>query len=226
MKPRRARLLPVLMLALLSVGIARAVNQLSTGGLDAAEVSSWLEPHRRAWYGLPVTMIVFVVLCFVPVLVLIAATGVAFGPWLGPLYAMAGCLASASFGFALGRRLGRRRIEGWGGHRIRWIADVAARNGTLAVFLVRKVPAPFLLANIVVGASAIRYRDFLIGTTLGMGAIVVALAGFSYQLTDLWRQPSMPTLLRAGLVLVIPLTAAWLITRRLRPSGADDDGRV
>jgi phospholipase D1/2 len=218
--------LPALTLALLSLSSAGAVCQLSTTGLSAAEVSSWLEPHRRAWYGLPITMVGFVVLCFVPVLVLIAATGAAFGPWLGPLYAMAGCLASASFGFALGRRLGRRRIERWSGGRVRWIADVLARNGTLAVFLLRKVPAPFLLANVVVGASAVRYRDFLIGTTLGMGAIVVALAGFSYQLTDAWRHPSTAALLRAGLFLAIPFTAAWLVNRRLRPSRADHDGRV
>ena len=57
------------------------------------------------------------------------------------------------------------------------------RNGTLAVFLVRKIPAPFTLANIVVGASTVRFRDFIVGTLLGMSAFVVALAGFGYQLT-------------------------------------------
>ncbi len=93
---------------------------------------------------------------------------------------------------------------------------VLARNGTLAVFLVRKVPAPFALVNVVIGASAIRYREFVIGTTLGMGAFVIALAGFGYQLTEIWRHPSPPGVLRASLFLAIPLTAAWLINRRLR----------
>ena len=50
-------------------------------------------------------MLAFVVLglALVPVILLIAATGIAFGPLLGPVYAMAGCLASASTGFAIGR---------------------------------------------------------------------------------------------------------------------------
>ena len=49
------------------------------------------------------------------------------------------------------------------------------RNGTIAVFFVRKVPAPFTLVNIVMGASTIRYGDFIVGTVLGMGAFAVYL---------------------------------------------------
>ena len=215
-----------LALALLSLGMAGAVYYLSTTSLTAAEVSAWLMPHRHAWYALPMTVVGFVVLCLVPVLMLIAATGVAFGPWLRRFYAMAGCLASASFGFALGRWLGHQRLERWGGHRVRRLAPVLARNGTLAVFLVQQGAGALLLVNVVVGASPVAYRDFVVGTTLGMGAIVVALAGFGYQLTEAWRHPSATTLLRASLFLAIPLTAAWLINRHLRQSRAGDDGRA
>ena len=63
---------------------------------DLQDVSAWLEPYRHAWYALPIVMLVFIALAMVPVVLLIAATGVVFGPILGPLYAMAGCLASAS----------------------------------------------------------------------------------------------------------------------------------
>ena len=95
-----------------------------------------------------------------------------------------------------------------------------ARNGTLGRVPRPQGAGPFLLVNVVVGASPVGYRDFVIGTTLGMGAIVVALAGFGYQLTEAWRHPSAATLLRASLFLAIPLTAAWLINRRLRRSRA------
>ena len=119
----------------------------------------------------------------VPVILLIAATGIAFGPLLGPVYAMAGCLASASTGFAIGRWMGLQRVEQLGGERITRVTRALKRNGTLAVFLVRKIPAPFTLVNIIVGASTIRFRDFIVGTVLGMGAFVVGLAGFGYQAT-------------------------------------------
>jgi uncharacterized membrane protein YdjX (TVP38/TMEM64 family) len=129
---------------------------------------------------------------------------------------MAGCLASASVGFALGRWMGRRRVEQLGGERIARVTRTLKRNGTLAVFFVRKVPAPFTLANIVVGASSVSYRDFIIGTLLGMGAFVVALAGFGYQLTQALRSPSPATWIGAGLFVGVPLTLAWLINRTLK----------
>jgi phospholipase D1/2 len=161
-------------------------------------------------------MLAFIALGLFPVLLLITATGVAFGPVLGPIYAMAGCLASASMGFAIGRGLGMPRVERLGGERITAVARALNRNGTLAVFLVRKVPAPFTLVNIVIGASTVRYADFILGTLLGMGAIVIALAGFGYQLTQALRDPSPAALSGAALFVGIPLTLAWFINRTLR----------
>jgi phospholipase D1/2 len=184
--------------------------------LDLHDVAAWLAPHRHAWYALPAVMLAFVVLALLPVMLLIAATGIAFGPVLGPVYAMAGCLASASTGFAIGRWLGRKRVEQLGGERIARVTRGLKRNGTLAVFLVRKVPAPFTLVNIVVGASTVGYREFMIGTLLGMAAMVIALAGFGYQLSLALRSPSPTTVIAAALFLGVPLTLAWLVNRALR----------
>jgi len=194
--------------------IAAAWKWLPT--IDLQDVSTWLEPHRHAWYALPMVMLLFIALAFVPVVLLIAATGLAFGPVLGPVYAMAGCLASGSVGFAIGRWMGRRRVEQIGGERIARISRALKENGTLAVFLVRKVPAPFTLSNIVAGASSVGYRDFPVGTALWMGAFVIALAGFGFQLTKALRDPSPITWLGAALFIGIPLTLAWLINRALR----------
>ena len=181
-------------------------------------IASWLSPHRDAWYALPLVMLAFVTLglVMVPVLLLVAVTGVVFGPVLGPVYALAGCLASASTGFVIGRWIGLRRVEELGGERVTRLARAVKRNGTLAVFLVRNVPAPFTLANIVVGASTVRYRDFVVGTVLGMGFFVVALAGFGYQLTRAWDDPSLATWLATVTLLGIPFALAWAINRALR----------
>lgn len=200
---------------------AAAWQWIPLAGLDLQEISALLAPHRRAWYALPMVMLAFIVLGLVPVMLLIAATGIAFGPVLGPLYAMAGCLASASAGFAIGRWIGRKRVEDLGGERITRAIRGLKRNGTLAVFLVRKVPAPFTLVNIVVGASTVTYRDFVIGTILGMGAIVVAVAGFGYQLTKALQDPSPGTLVTAVFFVGVPLTLAALINRALRHRRVD-----
>ena len=163
-------------------------------------------------------MLAFVVLglAMVPVILLIAATGIAFGPLLGPVYAMAGCLASASAGFAIGRWMGFTRVQRLAGARMTRIMRSLKRNGTLAVFLVRKIPAPFTVVNIVAGASTVHFRDFIVGTVLGMGAFVVGLAGFGYQLTSALRNPEPATLLGAALFVIVPLTLALLINRAFR----------
>ena len=204
-------------------GLAIAVwNWSPANAVTINELATWIEPHRRAWYALPVVMIAFVVLglALVPVILLVAATGVAFGPLLGPVYAMAGCLASASTGFAIGRWMGLDRVNKMGGGRITRVTHALKRNGTFAVFLVRKVPAPFTLVNIVIGASTVRFWDFIIGTVLGMAALVIGLAGFGYQLTKVWCDPSSASLLGAALFVIVPLTLAFAINyafRRLRP---------
>ena len=191
---------------------------LTPARLDVEAFSAWFSPHRYAWYALPGVVAAFVVLglAFVPVVLLIAATGVAFGPWLGPVYAMAGSVASASVGFAIGRSLGIGRVEHIAGPRAVRIAHALERNGTLAVFLFRKIPLPFLLANLVAGASPVRYRDFLVGTVLGMAAVVVALAGFGSQILNLFDDPSLLSVLTAALVLAVPLSLAWLINRTVK----------
>ena len=180
---------------------------------------AWFAPHRRAWYALPGVAVTFVVLglLMVPVLVLITATGLAFGPWLGPVYALAGCLASASAGFAIGRWVGLDRVERLTGTRVAKAAGTMARHGILAAFLLRKIPVPFTLANVVAGATPLRYRDFVVGTTLGMVAGVVALAGFGHHATALINDPSPRRLGLAAIAVAVPLTLAWLLTRSLRP---------
>jgi uncharacterized membrane protein YdjX (TVP38/TMEM64 family) len=214
--------LTAVLIILCGLAVAAWLWPLRTA-VDVDEFAASLAAHRHAWYALPAVVFAFVVLglAMVPVFLLIAATGIAFGPLLGPVYAMAGCLASASTGFAIGRWMGLRRITHLGGERITRVTRTLKRNGTFAVFLVRKIPAPFTLVNIVIGASMIRFRDFIIGTVLGMGAFVVGLAGFGYQVTHALRDPSLRTLIGAALFVVVPLTLALLINRRfsrLRPA--------
>ena len=185
---------------------------------DADQFSLWLAEYRRAWYALPVVAAAFTVLgvAMVPVLVMVAATGIAFGPWLGPPYAMVACLTSASAGFGLGRWIGPARVRSVGGERVLKITRALERNGTLAVFFLRKVPAPFMLANVLAGASGVRYRDFVLGTLLGMGAFVVALAGFGYQIREVIRNPTPLSVLAAVGFLAVPFTIAWLLNRVLK----------
>jgi phospholipase D1/2 len=216
----RARLYLLTLLLTLS-GLAALAAYLFASNIQRDEVAALLATHRYAWYAPPLVVVAFVVFSLLPVMLLVSLTGAAFGPVLGPLYAMAGCLASASTQFAIGRWIGPGRVHGWGGERVARAMRALSRNGTLTVFLIRKIPAPFVIVNVLLGASKVGFREFVIGTTLGMMAMVIALAGFGYHLAALWRNPSADGLLRALVFLAIPLSLAWLINRRLR-AGSDD----
>lgn len=186
--------------------------------VDLQQISAWIEPHRHAWYALPMVAAAYIVmgLLMFPVLMLILATGVAFGPWLGSIYALAACLASASVGFVLGRWAGLERVERLAGPRVRRLVRTLERNGTLAVFLVRKIPAPFMLSNVIVGASPVRYRDFFLGTVLGMSPMIIALAGFGYQLTRVLKDPTPGGIAAAAAFLIIPISLALLLNHFLK----------
>jgi uncharacterized membrane protein YdjX (TVP38/TMEM64 family) len=212
----RSSLIRVGTVLIVCAAVAVVWSLLPTATWDLDAISAWMAPHRHVWYGLPVVVFAFVALAPVPVMLLIAATGIAFGPLLGPIYAMAGCLASGSLGFGIGRWLGQHRVEQLGGERVVRVTNTLRRNGTLAVFFLRKIPFPFTLANIIVGASTVTYRDFVVGTLLGMAGLVIGLAGFGYQLTMVLRSPSPAMIVGAILIVSIPLTLAWLINRSLR----------
>lgn len=163
-------------------------------------------------------MAAFVVLghLMIPVLFLVFVSGVVFGPWLGTLYAMAGALASASTSFGLGRALGADWTDRLLGGRARRIAQALEKNGVLAVFLMRKIPAPFALVNLAAGSSRVRFLDFLFGTLLGMGPMVVAVAAFGPQVTGFTGEPTIASYaLSIGLFLVA-LSTAYLVNRILR----------
>jgi phospholipase D1/2 len=185
---------------------------------DLDRLSAWIEPHQGSWYAPPLVVAAYVLLGLImfPVLLMILATGIAFGPWLGMLYALAGCLASGSVGFLLGRAAGRERVERFGGDRLGRLIRTLKRNGILAVFVARKVPAPYTISNVVVGASGVRYRDFVLGTTLGMGPMIVALAGFGSQLREVVKDPTPAKVAVAVAFLTVPLGLALLLNRLLK----------
>ena len=223
MVPRRRWIVwSALALGLLALAAAWRFTPLREWA-DVDAVAAAVQPYRSSWIALPATIVVFVVLELVlfPVLVLVFACGIVFGPWLGAVYALAGAVASALIPFAIGRRLGRARIERTAGPIVRRFERVLDRKGIIAVFLVRKVPAPFTLANVVCGAFAVTWTDFVLGTVLGMGTGVILITVLGGQLLDLVRNPEPAQIGLALLLLAAPLVLALLSQRLLNKRRAE-----
>ncbi|MGD2062767.1 MAG: VTT domain-containing protein [Nitrospirota bacterium] len=221
------------------------VALLALSGLAAAwrftPLSEWLHPSQlgstiaeiRGWPGTPVVLVgTFVVGGFllVPLTALIIGTVVAFGPFLGFLYALLGALASALASYGVGAQIGRRPVLRLAGRRVSEISRRLAKRGLLTVMVVRVVPvAPFTVVNLIAGASHIRFRDFLAGTFLGMTPGIMAIVLLVDRVSASIRAPSPANILTLIAVAVGVVLAAFVLSRKLlrqteRPAGGERPG--
>jgi len=109
-------------------------------------------------------------LLLAPIIPLVLASGWLFGPWGVPL-SLAAAVASAATSFAVARALGRGAFAAWllSRPRARALAELAAQGGTATVALIRVSPLlPFTPSNAVLGLTALKLRDLVLGTLFGM----------------------------------------------------------
>jgi phospholipase D1/2 len=151
-----------------------------------------------------------------PVTLISAATIVTFGPVMGNLYGLAGWLASASLGFCVGRYVGQDWLSGLLDKRFEGLRCVVKRRGLLAVLGLRVVPvAPFSIVNLFIGASGIRFSDFVLGSILGRIPGIVAFTLFAVQLQSLAHSISLAKFLMVMVGLTVVFVAQRWMTRRL-----------
>jgi uncharacterized membrane protein YdjX (TVP38/TMEM64 family) len=151
-------------------------------------------------------------LAAIPVTLLIVAAGVIFGPFYGFLYAMAGTELSAIVAYFIGEHLGRDTLRRWAGSRIHWVSQRLARRGLITVILVRLLPvAPFTVVNLVAGASHIRFRDFAIGSLLGIAPGALALTVLSDQVVAAVREPNLASFVILAIVILLVALGAWAL---------------
>jgi phospholipase D1/2 len=198
------------------------VAVLALGLLSAAwyvtPLADWADPDsvrdwfravaRRPWAGaLVVAVFVAGGLVAFPVVVLIAATAAAFGPWFGFVYATVGLLASALTTYALGALFGRSALRKVMGPRLERIREKIARQGVLAIATIRVVPvAPFTFVNLAAGASAIRLVDYVLGTLLGMLPGLIVMSALSHRIVAIVSSPSLTEVLLLTCAIV-----AWIL---------------
>lgn len=164
-------------------------------------------------------------LVMIPVTLMVVVTGLAFGPFLGFFYALAGTLVSSVALYAVGSMLGRHTVRRLAGSRLNRLSRRLGQRGITTMIVVRVLPlAPFTVVNIVAGASHIRFRDYLLGTVVGMVPGMAAIVFFVDRVGATVQKPSLQTsLILAAVVAVIGLGAYWLrkwVTQRDKVDGA------
>ncbi|MGK2853905.1 MAG: TVP38/TMEM64 family protein [Microbacteriaceae bacterium] len=212
------RLKAVILALLIGVGIALAVT---TDLPDPTQLRDRVAA-AGAW-GVVAFVIVYAGLSLTPfpASALTIASGLLFGLTVGATVVVFAATLGAWLAFLLARWLGREGVS-----RIRWarIATIDAmleRRGLISVLLVRLVPLfPFMAVNYAAGLSAVRQRDYLLGTAVG---IVPATVGYT-ALGAYGTSPlSWPFAAAVVAVVLISLAAGYAARRLKNRTGLDGD---
>jgi uncharacterized membrane protein YdjX (TVP38/TMEM64 family) len=202
-------------------------------GIPIAEVPQLLADWLHD-VGMAATVIIFLGLYTVRPLVLFPSTilglasGIMFGPWAGSAVTMTGELAGATVAFAVARVLGRGWVERHESERLaRWDRRISS-SGTLSVAVMRLILLPFDTVSYACGLTAVRLRDFLVGTMVGGSCYILAItfAGGSASASligdvEVFGFPLSQralVLILSGSSLLFGLVLAWRLRRRFQQS--------
>jgi phospholipase D1/2 len=177
-----------------------------------SQLGMWLDRLSQSEWAGPIVVAGFVLGSFVifPVTAMIAATGIALGPKDGFLWASVGSAVAVTIDYSIARLVPERTIERWVGPWVGRMGQRFKRGGVVAVMVARNLPfAPFTLINVVAGGARIPFRDYMIGTVLGMGPIIAALTVLGDRLRGAWESPTPTNMALLGLAIILWFILAW-----------------
>jgi phosphatidylserine/phosphatidylglycerophosphate/cardiolipin synthase-like enzyme/uncharacterized membrane protein YdjX (TVP38/TMEM64 family) len=207
------------LLVLVSVPVALAAAWrwwVPESQLEPAELARSLSSNLGSWARPWTAPLLFAAgsLAMLPVTALAAATGLVFAWPVAIPVAFTGSLLGALAGFAAGRQLGQSSLTRLAGRHARRLERWLANRGALSVAGLRLVPvAPFQVVNALAGATTVRFRDYALGSALGLvpGSVLMPLlADRSLALADDFSWTTATTL--AGVVL-LAIAARGAVTR-------------
>ncbi len=175
--------LVVLGAALLVAGLAVLALLRFTGtALSAAMIRAALT-ELGLWgpLALIVSLAGVLVVPLIPASILQIGAGLAFGPWLGMLYATLADILGASVGFWLARRWGKSLLERYlspAAHQK--LVSLTRRMSWHLVVLLRLIPGPaYPLVSFAAGYSRLSYVSFISASLTGVlpALAVLVLAG-------------------------------------------------
>jgi len=198
--------------------------------ISRESILAFLEAIRQEWWGPLAFILIYGVGCVIalPGSLLTLAGGAVFGVVWGTVYNMFASNFGASLAFFTARYLGRDFIRGFlkGGKMAEFDKSVG-QSGFKTIFRLRLIPiVPFNGLNFGAGLSSVRYRDYLLGSFLGM---LPATFIYTYFADALLRgvqganQKALLNLLAASALLIL---ISFLPSIYKRAKGASSYGSV
>lgn len=154
----------------------------------------------------------------IPASALTVAAGICFGLVRGILIVDIAATLGAIAALYLGRLLGRDAVRGMAAGRLNALDELLSRRGLLSVILVRMVPIfPFAAVNYASGLTAVRVRDYVLGTAIGIVPVSTAYVAIGAYGS---KPSSLPFILAIVSLLVVTVVGALIARRRSQPANA------
>lgn len=138
--------------------------------LDSKSALALLRSVQGEWWAAPLFVLAYIAgtALFIPALLFNVVAGAAWGFAQGVVLSFLAVNVSATLHFWVARRLGRSAVEGLlRRHRVHVFDEKAAAHGLGTVLTIRMFPLPHFAVNAAAGVSAIRWRDFALGSLIG-----------------------------------------------------------
>jgi phospholipase D1/2 len=207
----RFKLVP-LALILIALVLAWKFTPLS-GLVEPKKLSAFLGMLRAHPLGYLFIILAFVLggLVMVPVTALILATALTFEPLTAFILIVIGSASSAMVTYWIGGKFKSDYINRLTNTWLKKIKGKLAAGGWLAVAIIRLIPvAPFTVINLVAGSIKIPFRDFAIGTAVGLLPGILAFTLLANRLGQLIRAPTLSNFLWLALIILMFIAATRL----------------
>jgi phosphatidylserine/phosphatidylglycerophosphate/cardiolipin synthase-like enzyme/uncharacterized membrane protein YdjX (TVP38/TMEM64 family) len=184
-------------------------------------LGNWVTPENLAASAMPLghhalgplaagLAVAVATMFMIPVTVLVVAANLIFGPLVGAITTIVGCLLSAATSYGLGRVVWPDAIQRLAGPRLSRMTRKLPTRGVLAMVAIRIVPiAPFTVINLMAGSARFRLRDFLIGTAIGLLPGICGLTLATDRVTAAVRDPDPLSIALAVIAVAIIAAAMW-----------------
>ena len=141
-----------------------------------------------------------------PVTVLGAAVAIIFAPLKAVVISFTGITLSAALHHWIGSHFLRERASKRLGRIRERLDEVLTDQSIVTIAALRMVPvAPFVLVNLVAGCMGVRFRDFMLGTALGLAPSITVMCLFGQRVRAFWHHPSV-----TGVLLIVGVALVWM----------------
>jgi phospholipase D1/2 len=207
--PRRTLILQIASGVAIVGGLALAWRFTPLGQmLQPRLVAEWLETFEGYTWAPAIFIAAYVIggLVMFPVTLLGAATAIVFPPLKAIAITFTGFMLSAALLYWIGSRFLGEPLQKRMGPTIEKVKEHLADQGILTVAALRMLPlAPFTLVNLAAGCLRVRFRDYMLGTALGLAPGMTLVCLFGRQVRAFWRDPS-----GTAVLMVVGVFVVWI----------------